>query len=127
MSSGTTTSSMRVQRNMGPSYQALSPVPCRPVPCGANSNPSGQSGSIQPMSVELHTGMGFMVHSDPAVLGGKLEWCLLKAFFCDTPRTILTNLAESIAVSSSMVSSYTPAHLSFLTSSPLCIDSIFPV
>merc|ERR1712080_137447 len=69
MSSGTTTSSMRVQRNMGPSYQALSPVPCRPVPCGANSNPSGQSGPIQPMSVELHTGMGFMVHSDP---GGKV-------------------------------------------------------
>ena len=64
--SGTSTSSIRVHwKKTAPGAQTVSPRPCRPVPRGGNSKPFRQSGLSQPMSVELHTGIGFMVHSEP--------------------------------------------------------------
>ena len=65
-SSGIATSSMRVHwKKTAPGAHTTSPRPCSPVPLGGNSNPFGQSGLSQPMSVELHTGIGIIVHSDP--------------------------------------------------------------
>ena len=64
---GTSTSSISVHwKKTAPGAQSVSPKPCRPVPRGGNSNPLRQSGLSQPMSVELQTGIGFMVHSEPA-------------------------------------------------------------